>query len=301
MLQRSLPFDPADKTIRRRLVKPIVAYLPEKEDRWALTKGVGDESLVSFCVTPIDLLARANTDLDGLVVDINAIGTVALAELAVRSSARNHSALLVGGLDNAAATRLVSFARVAPDCLFALRGHHDLGRRLAHLSRTKQGGFNDIHILSQLAPVVPPAILDVVATAILATDAKTSVSDLARFLGTSVRTLESRMASHAGLSAKRLLMWVVTLRAAYEVGTARRTTKMAAVSTNVQSQRALSNRVERVTGKRLAHLRSSSVLADLLVDFSQRIQRNGSEQMLLRSTDNAPDSGVRGFRDGVAS
>ena len=104
-----------------------------------------------------------------------------------------------------------------------------------------------------------------------------SVEQFAETCGVSVRSLEERLARELGLSPKRLLMWSLALHSAWHVDHLGKLPKQAAAAAGFRSTQGLSNRVQRVTGLRLADFYRRGGFGDLLERFASVLESGRSE------------------------
>lgn len=237
-------------------------------DRLAILAVADRRTLVEFCPSILNLGARLSCETRVVVVELHADRAEEFALLVDRLRRYRTHVLLMADLSPAIINQIVNAVGALPDCQILVNRWDTIS---AGLQTVLTGGASLSSPLPELlANVLPPVrsvLQPIVANALAVSQRNGSVSDLARVSGIAVRTLESRLARDACMSPKRLLMWTLTLNAVWRVVRLGIAPKAAAIEGGFSTERALSNRVERVTGLRLSHVRTHRGIDRLVVAF----------------------------------
>jgi hypothetical protein len=127
-------------------------------------------------------------------------------------------------------------------------------------------------ILAQMECAIPARSLDLGACAAIIGEQRASVQQFAATCRISVRRLEEKLAESQLPSAKRLLMWTLTLHTLWRMSRLEFSSKRAALEAGFSSVEALSRRIERTIGAR--SMRTASGAFPHALDRFTRILRS---------------------------
>jgi hypothetical protein len=265
--------------------KRIFAVLMSPHARTAVARGA------SSALTPVQYYNNSNQIVEAAIRD--PIGSVCIVE--AHAGSRRDLQLLAEGLGQTGASLLVTgrlaSSTIQPllscyknlaDCRVAVAGIHSIERRLVEIMKDEKDQDASLPVLTRIIDRLPTDGRQILAYAVVAGERILSVSELASLCAVSERTLELRTAACLGMRPKRLLMWALALHSSWRATRLEWHGKALAGAAGCASERALSNRVVRTTGHRLANFRNGD-FEDVVLMFLSALGLPSSAEVIVQS------------------
>lgn len=241
----------------------LLAALTSANDRQVVTLALRGRVPVQLCASAGELLQRlratgvATRGIVAVVLDLDAAGArAALPVILAEIEGTPVPLLLRLTLTKPAIRTILSHTQAFAQVRLSVREcdslNDDLVRLLAPPAALVPLPSARLAIVSRSATVVAGAALQIVTTAAIIGVRPVSVSALAGACQLGSRTLQLRLAAGGLMAPKPLLQWMLALHTVWGVTFGHKQPSSMAVAMGLRSADVLSDRVERVTGMRLA-------------------------------------------------
>jgi len=190
---------------------------------------------------------------------------------AIASSDAPPRLVLLTELSNSTASAVVAIHRWVPDVGVSLRGFDSLGDSVSEILSMDREDQPALEVMARCVSLVTPVGLEILAGAALVARRTRAITSLADVCRLSPRTVEQRLGDAGLMGPKRLLLWLGSLHALWQLERLHWSPKRIAVAAGFRSPQALSNCVERATGLRLAGLSAKLGFEGGLREFADRV------------------------------
>lgn len=250
IVRRGLSTDRASASI-------LLAYSQLHDEQRAILRGLDGKARVRFCTHADELVEAIRTQpASAVLVEWTPETAFRLRAIvdAIRSAATPIPILIRCSMSRQVALDILSVSPLVLDLRISLRGYDDVSVCAAQLLLRHDALSARSHLVARVTEVSPPLAVAVIATAAIVGERCSTVRCLADVCHMPVRSLEHRLSEAGVVPAKRVLLWMVALHAAWRRERLCWSSKRTSAAAGCRASRELTARVRRVLGVSVADL-----------------------------------------------
>jgi len=254
--------------LRRLMVmrmRKVLVYAPLAADRLAIVQAAATSAELEIASSMADVIRGMSPGPTAIVISANDLTSCHLDAFLAHAALFPGPVLLFTTLTPPNARMVSRCIGSLLECRIGIRSFDSLARSVSNVLSSAPAP--DLAILPPLLRKAASPSHGLIASAAIVGCKRVGVNVLAKACGISVRTLELRSLVLLRLHPRQLLAWMLALHAAWRIGEAGESQKEVALSVGFQSERAMSNRIERAVGLRLRAFRESGAFERCLDRF----------------------------------